>query len=58
MQMTQIEVDQCEAYIKQLKDQPELDQLRNDNKVQSASHALLKQYMPPIVPGFCITSST
>lgn len=33
MQMVQIELEQSEEYIKQLKEQPEQDQLRIDNKV-------------------------
>lgn len=31
--MAQIEVEQCEEYIKQLKEQSEQDQLRTDNRV-------------------------
>ena len=37
--MAQIEVDQCEEYIKQLKEQSEQDQLRTDNKVLAAAPA-------------------
>jgi len=31
MQMTQIELEQSEAYIKQIQEQANQDQLRNDN---------------------------
>lgn len=34
--MAQIEVEQCEEYIKQLKEESEQDQLRTDNKVLAA----------------------
>ncbi len=33
MQMTQIELEQSEAYIKQIQEQTNQDQLRNDNTV-------------------------
>ncbi len=33
MQMTQIELEQSEAYIKQIQEQANQDQLRNDNMV-------------------------
>lgn len=39
MQMIQIELEQSEEYIKQLKEKPEQDQLRVDNKVIAAVNA-------------------
>lgn len=42
MQMVQIELEQSEEYIKHLKEQPEQDQLRIDNKVCASVLASFK----------------
>ena len=39
MQMAQIELEQCEEYIKQLQEQSQQDQVRIDNKVLAACPA-------------------